>query len=117
MKREKGGGSPYLAGGFLRGRDGSEPLLARCVPDLQLHPLAVDVDRSDFKVNADGGDVAACSGKVETCMSVYTRQASAPEKQTIPECLGLTKRDYFCASDRQIKSHCKMSSFCTKTYI
>lgn len=49
-----------LAGGFLRGRDGSEPLLSRCVPDLQLHPLAVDVDRSDFKVNANGGDVAAC---------------------------------------------------------
>lgn len=53
-------GGQSRAGGVLRGRDGSEPLLSRRVPDLQLHPLPVDVHRSDFKVDADGGDVAAC---------------------------------------------------------
>lgn len=43
-----------------RGCDGSESLLTRRVPDLQLHPLALDVHCPDLKVNADGGDVAAC---------------------------------------------------------
>jgi len=46
--------------GSLRRRDGPEPLLTRRVPDLQLDPLSVDVDRSDLKVHPDGGDVAAC---------------------------------------------------------
>lgn len=64
MLNERGEGphaqNADLVGGALRGGDGSEPLLSRCVPDLQLHPLPVDVHRSDFKVDADGGDVAAC---------------------------------------------------------
>lgn len=44
---------------LLRGSDGPESLLARRVPDLQLHPLPVDVHRSDLEVDADGGDVVA----------------------------------------------------------
>lgn len=44
----------------LRGCDGSEPLLARCVPDLQFNSLSIDVYCSDLEVHTDGGDVAAC---------------------------------------------------------
>lgn len=34
-------------------RDGPEALLPRCVPDLQLDLLSIDVDRLDLEVNAD----------------------------------------------------------------
>jgi hypothetical protein len=36
--------------------DGAETLLTRCVPDLQLHALAVELDGADLEVDADGGD-------------------------------------------------------------
>eukprot|EP00636_Phaeomonas_parva_P006845 CAMPEP_0118879552 /NCGR_PEP_ID=MMETSP1163-20130328/19295_1 /TAXON_ID=124430 /ORGANISM="Phaeomonas parva, Strain CCMP2877" /LENGTH=234 /DNA_ID=CAMNT_0006815739 /DNA_START=120 /DNA_END=822 /DNA_ORIENTATION=- len=38
-------------------RDGAEALLPRRVPDLQLHALAVQVQRADLEVHADGADV------------------------------------------------------------
>lgn len=59
-ERRRAAPRPGGSAAFLRRRDGSEPLLTRCVPDLQLHPLPVDVHRPDFEVDADGGDVAAC---------------------------------------------------------
>jgi hypothetical protein len=40
----------------VRRRDGAEALLARRVPDLQLDPLAVELDRPDLEVDADRGD-------------------------------------------------------------
>lgn len=58
----------------LRRCDGPESLLASCVPDLQLHPLAIDVHSSDLEVHADGGDVAACrstSSRVQLDVHVY----------------------------------------------
>ena len=36
------------------GRDRPEAFLARCIPYLQLHSLAVQLDRSDLEVDADG---------------------------------------------------------------
>lgn len=87
-----------LAGGFLRGCDGSEPLLSRRVPDLQFHPLPVDVHCSDFKVHADGGDVAACDKNmhehVHTCRDLHT---SAPKDG---EQLGVTTKSGFSAQKR-----------------
>lgn len=44
-------GAPVVGGG-----DGAETLLARRVPDLQLDPLAIELDRPDLEVDADGGD-------------------------------------------------------------
>jgi hypothetical protein len=38
--------------------DGSESLLAGCVPDLQLDCLAIQLDGSDFEVDANGANVA-----------------------------------------------------------
>lgn len=58
--------------GGLRRRDGPEPLLPRGVPYLQLDPLAINVDRADFEVDADGGDVAACRRPDGTDGSVAT---------------------------------------------
>ena len=40
----------------IRAGDGPEPLLARGVPDLQLHALALQVHGLDLEVDADGGD-------------------------------------------------------------
>mmetsp|Transcript_23217 Transcript_23217/g.52355 ORF Transcript_23217/g.52355 Transcript_23217/m.52355 type:complete len:208 (-) Transcript_23217:167-790(-) len=45
-------GAPVVTAG-----DGPEPLLARCVPDLQFDGLPFEVDGADFEVNADRGDV------------------------------------------------------------
>lgn len=36
--------------------DGTEAFLARRVPDLQFHSLAVQLDSADFKVDSDRGD-------------------------------------------------------------
>src|SRR3569833_121506 len=38
--------------------DGAEPLLARRIPDLQLRPLAIQLDGPELKVDADRGDEA-----------------------------------------------------------
>lgn len=40
----------------VSGRDGAEALLAGGVPYLQLDALAVELDRADLEVDADGGD-------------------------------------------------------------
>lgn len=40
---------------IIRFRDGTEPLLTSCVPDLQLDHTVVLSDCSDFKINANGG--------------------------------------------------------------
>jgi hypothetical protein len=37
-------------------RDCTEALLPRCVPYLQLHALAVELNGADLEVDADGGD-------------------------------------------------------------
>jgi len=37
--------------------DRSETFLAGGIPDLKLHSLAIELNGSDFKVNADGGDI------------------------------------------------------------
>lgn len=57
---DRTGPDQTLDDSLLRGRDGSESLLTRRVPDLQLDPLALDVHRPDLEVHTDGGDVAAC---------------------------------------------------------
>ena len=36
--------------------------MTRCVPYLQLHSLAVQLDRPDLEVNADGCDERGCEG-------------------------------------------------------
>lgn len=43
----------------LRRCDCSEPFLASRVPYLKFHFLAICLDRSDFEINSDCGDVAA----------------------------------------------------------
>jgi len=48
----------------VRGGDGAEALLARRVPDLQLDALAVQLDRLDLEVDADGGDEGGLEGVV-----------------------------------------------------
>jgi hypothetical protein len=40
----------------IRRRDGPEALLARSVPYLELHALAVELDGADLEVDADGRD-------------------------------------------------------------
>lgn len=40
--------------------DCAEPLLSGGVPYLQLNPFAIQVDRADLKVDADGGDEGRC---------------------------------------------------------
>ena len=42
--------------------DGPEPLLPRRVPDLQLDPLAVELDGPDLEVDADGRDEGGREG-------------------------------------------------------
>jgi hypothetical protein len=37
-------------------RDRPEALLTGSVPDLQLHPLPIQLNRPDFEVNSDGCD-------------------------------------------------------------
>ena len=44
-----------------RGGDGSEPLLASSVPDLQLHFLSIHVNGSDLEVHTNGCDVCPCA--------------------------------------------------------
>lgn len=36
------------------GRDGSETFLASCIPDLQFHSLAIQLDCTDLEVDTDG---------------------------------------------------------------
>lgn len=43
-------------------RDCPEALLARCVPYLQLHALAVELDSPDLEIDANGGDEGRCEG-------------------------------------------------------
>ena len=43
-------------------RDCPEALLARRVPYLQLHALAVELDSPDLEINANGGDEGRCEG-------------------------------------------------------
>merc|ERR1719326_1363726 len=45
-------------------RDRAEALLPRRVPNLQLDRLALQLDRADFEVDADGGDVALRVGVI-----------------------------------------------------
>ena len=47
--------NPHRAA-IIRGGYGLESFLACCVPDLQLDPLAIELDGSDLEVNADCGD-------------------------------------------------------------
>ena len=44
-------GSTVVGGG-----DGAETLLTGRIPDLELDPLAIEFDRTDFEVDADRGD-------------------------------------------------------------
>ena len=43
-------------------RDGAETLLTGRIPDLELDPLAVQLDRADLEVDADGGDEGGREG-------------------------------------------------------
>lgn len=52
-------------------RDGPEPFLARSVPDLQLHGLAVQLHSLDLEINTNGGDVV-----------VRVRVVREPQQQT-----------------------------------
>lgn len=49
---------------IIAGCDGSEALLAGCVPNLKLHRLAVQVHCSNFKVHPDGANEAVRIGVV-----------------------------------------------------
>lgn len=42
--------------------DGAEALLARSIPYLQLHTLAVKLDRANLKVDSDSGDEGGSEG-------------------------------------------------------
>lgn len=42
--------------------DCPETLLASSIPYLQLDPFSVELDRSDFKVDADRSDERGCEG-------------------------------------------------------
>ena len=44
------------------GGDGPEPFLSCGVPYLQLYPLAVQLNRPNLEVDADGGDEGRCEG-------------------------------------------------------
>lgn len=55
--------------------DGPEPFLAGCVPNLQLDPLAIDVDVLDLKVNPDGRD----EGRAERVIGISQEEASLPD--------------------------------------
>jgi len=44
--------------------NGPESFLPSCVPNLELHCLSIELDRTDFKVDADSGDVALSVGVV-----------------------------------------------------
>lgn len=46
----------------VRCRDSAEAFLAGCVPNLQLHPLSVQLDRSDLEINADSSDEGRSEG-------------------------------------------------------
>merc|ERR1712029_1305982 len=48
----------------ITGCNGSESLLARRVPDLQLDGFALQLNGPDFEINPDGGDVGFCVGVV-----------------------------------------------------
>jgi len=41
-------------------RDGSKPLLPRCIPYLKLDPLTIQFDSANFEVNANGSDKRWC---------------------------------------------------------
>lgn len=64
-------------------RDGPEAFLARRVPNLQLHPLAIQFDRADFEVDADGGDEGWGEGVLtesqETAGFAHARVANQQE--------------------------------------
>lgn len=47
--------------GNSRRGDGTEALLPRCVPDLQLHLLPIDLHSPNLEIHSDCGDVAACT--------------------------------------------------------
>merc|ERR1719458_1536870 len=53
-----------MCAAVIGGCNCAEPLLAGCVPDLKLHPIAPDVDGPDFEVDANGGDVVSREGVV-----------------------------------------------------
>lgn len=42
--------------------DGAETFLARCVPNLEFHSLAVQLDCADLKINSDGGNEGGGEG-------------------------------------------------------
>jgi hypothetical protein len=46
----------------IRRRDGPEALLARSVPYLQLHALAVELNGADLEVDANRRDERGCEG-------------------------------------------------------
>ena len=43
---------PHHGSSVVGGGDGSEPLLASCVPDLQLDLLSFDLDSTNLKINS-----------------------------------------------------------------
>lgn len=42
--------------------DGTETFLACSIPDLQLHSLAIQLNRTDLEINTDGGDERRSEG-------------------------------------------------------
>jgi hypothetical protein len=60
--------------------------------DLQLDCLRVQVDRADFKVHADGGDVTLCVGVVgESQQQTGLSHAGVADKQQLEEVIAGVK--------------------------
>ncbi len=78
----------------LPGSDGSESLLSRGVPDLQLYGLSVQLDGSDLEVDADGGDVRLGVGVVgEAEQQARLAHAGVADQQKLEQVIAAMKRN------------------------